>query len=128
MPSLPADSDCAPKSIQDRNRELERLVQERTHALEKRGREMEALYQADEKILRNVSLNQVFQTLVDVAVDMLHADRSVVFAWDEKQTKVVPRVSHGYSPANAKSDGICKRRRDCRSSAGNRQTCHRHGP
>jgi len=90
------------KSIRDRNRELERLVQERTHALEDRGREMEALYQADEKILRNVSLNQVFQTLVDVAVDMLHADRSVVFAWDEKQTKVMPRVSHGYSPATLK--------------------------
>jgi len=86
------------KAIQDRNRDLERLVQERTHALEKRGREMEALYQADEKILRNVSLNQVFQTLVDVAVDMLHADRSVVFAWDEQQTKVVPRVSHGFAP------------------------------
>jgi hypothetical protein len=67
------------KTIEDRNRELRRLVKERTHALEKRGREMEALYQADEKILRNVSLNQVFQTLVDVAVDMLHADRSVVF-------------------------------------------------
>ena len=90
------------KSIQDRNRELERVVQERTQALEERGREMEALYKADEKILRNVSLNQVFQTLVDVAVDMLHADRSVVFAWDEKQTKVVPRVSHGYSPATLK--------------------------
>lgn len=90
------------KSIQDRNRELERLVQERTQALEVRGREMEALYQADEKILRNVSLNQVFQTLVDVAVDMLHADRSVVFAWDEQQTKVVPRVSHGYSPETLK--------------------------
>lgn len=66
------------KSIRDRNRQLEHLVQERTQALEKRGREMDALYQADEKILRNVSLNQVFQTLVDVAVDMLHADRSVV--------------------------------------------------
>ncbi|MEP6894756.1 MAG: two-component regulator propeller domain-containing protein [Chloroflexota bacterium] len=90
------------KSIRDRNRQLERLVQERTHALEDRGREMEALYQADEKILRNVSLNQVFQTLVDVAVDMLHADRSVVFAWDEKHTKVMPRVSHGYSPATLK--------------------------
>jgi hypothetical protein len=50
------------KTIQDRNRALERLVKERTHALEKRGREMDALYQADEKILRNVSLNQVFQT------------------------------------------------------------------
>ncbi|HZM24882.1 MAG TPA: two-component regulator propeller domain-containing protein [Anaerolineales bacterium] len=90
------------KSIQDRNRALERLVQERTHALEKRGRELEALYQADEKILRNVSLNQVFQTLVDVAVDLLHADRSVVFAWDEEQTKVRPRVSHGYSARTLK--------------------------
>lgn len=90
------------RSIQDRNRALEGLVLERTHALEKRGRELEALYQADEKILRNVSLNQVFQTLVDVAVDLLHADRSVVFAWDEKQTKVRPRVSHGYSPQTLK--------------------------
>lgn len=85
------------RAIQDRNRELERVVRERTSALEARNQEIQALYEADERILRNVSLNQVFQTLVDVAVDMLHADRSVVFAWDEKQTKVVPRVSHGYS-------------------------------
>ena len=90
------------KAIQDRNRELERLVRERTGALEKRSEEIQALYEADEKILRNVSLNQVFQTLVEVAVDMLHADRSVVFAWDEKQTKVVPRVSHGFSPETLK--------------------------
>ena len=90
------------KSIRDRNRALERLVNDRTYALENRNREMEALYKADERILRNVSLNQVFQTLVDVAVDMLHADRSVVFAWDEKQTKVRPRVSHGYSPETLK--------------------------
>lgn len=90
------------RAIQDRNRELERLVQERTYALEKRGREMDALYQADEKILRNVSLNQVFQTLVDVAVDMLHADRSIVFAWDEKQKKLVPRISRGFSPESLK--------------------------
>jgi ligand-binding sensor domain-containing protein/signal transduction histidine kinase len=86
------------KAVEDRNRTLERIVKERTYALEKRGREMEALYQADEKILRNVSLNQVFQTLVDVAVDMLHADRSVVFSWDEEKNKVVPRVSHGFKP------------------------------
>jgi ligand-binding sensor domain-containing protein/signal transduction histidine kinase len=91
------------KTIQDRNRQLERLVRERTFALEERNREMEALYQADEKILRNVSMNQVFQTLVNVAVDMLDADRSVVFAWDEKQTKVVPRVSHGFSPKSLKA-------------------------
>ena len=100
------------KTIQDRNRQLERLVRERTRRLEKRNQEIQALYEADERILRNVSLNQVFQTLVDVAVDMLNADRSVVFAWDEKQTKVVPRVSHGFSPETlkvmefAKGEGI----------------------
>lgn len=90
------------RSIRNRNRALEGLVNERTFALETRNREMEALYKADERILRNVSLNQVFQTLVDVAVDMLHANRSVVFAWDEKQTKVRPRVSHGYAPETLK--------------------------
>ncbi len=100
------------KAIQDRNRQLERVVRERTSALEKRNQEIQALYEADERILRNVSLNQVFQTLVDVAVDMLKADRSMVFAWDEKQTKVVPRVSHGFSPETlkvmefAKDEGI----------------------
>ena len=90
------------RAIHDRNRELERVVRERTSALEKRNQEIQALYEADERILRNVSLNQVFQTLVDVAVDVLDADRSVVFAWDEKQTKVVPRVSHGFSPETLK--------------------------
>ena len=90
------------KTIQDRNRDLERVVRERTSALEKRGQEIQALYEADERILRNVSLNQVFQTLVDVAVETLHADRSVVFAWDETKSKVVPRVSHGFSPETLK--------------------------
>jgi len=86
------------RAMQDRNRQLERLVRERTSALEKRNQEIQALYQADERILRNVSLHQVFQTLVDVAVDTLNADRSVVFSWDDRHTKVIPRVSRGFSP------------------------------
>ena len=86
------------KSIEGRNRELARLVQKRTADLEKRTLEIEALYQADEKILRNVTLNQVYQTLVDVSVSMLKADRSVVFAWDEEKSKITPRVNHGFSP------------------------------
>ena len=90
------------KVIQDRNRQLERLVRERTSALEKRNQEIQALYQADERIMRNVSLQQVFQTLVDVAVDTLNANRSVVFAWDEKRTKVVPRVSRGFQQETLK--------------------------
>lgn len=86
------------KSVESRNRELERVVQKRTGDLEKRTREIEALYQADEKILRNVTFNQVFQTLVDVSVSLLKADRSVVFVWSEEQHKILPRVSHGFRP------------------------------
>jgi ligand-binding sensor domain-containing protein/signal transduction histidine kinase len=91
------------QSVQDRNRQLERVVRERTSALETRNQEIQALYQADERILRNVTLQQVFQTLVDVAVDTLNADRSVVFAWDEEKNKVMPRVSRGFSPETLKA-------------------------
>jgi len=84
------------RAIQNRNRQLEHLVYERTSALENRNQEIQALYLADERILRNVSLQQVFQTLVDVAVDTLYADRSVVFAWDQSKSKVVPKVSRGF--------------------------------
>lgn len=86
------------KSVEARNRELERLVSRRTADLEKRSREIEALYEADERILRNVTLNQVCQTLVDVSVSLLKADRSAVFVWNDQHTRILPRVSHGFLP------------------------------
>jgi ligand-binding sensor domain-containing protein/signal transduction histidine kinase len=86
------------KSIENKNQELERLVRKRTTDLEKRTVEIEALYQADEKILRSVTLNQIFQALVDVSVSLLNADRSIVFAWNESQRKIMPRVSRGFNP------------------------------
>jgi len=84
------------RSMETQNLQLERLVHERTSALQKRSEEMEALYSGDEKIIRAMTLDQVFQAVVEVAVNMLHADRSVVFAWDKHQAQVVPRVSHGF--------------------------------
>ena len=86
------------RNIQNQNLQLEDTVQERTKALQKRTEEIEALYSGDEKIIRAMTLDQIFQAIVEVAVKMLHADRSVVFVWDNKQTQVVPRVSHGFMP------------------------------
>lgn len=86
------------KSIENRNRELERLVKNRTADLEKRTSEIEALYEADEKILRSVTANQIFQTLVDVSTTMLKADRSVIFIWHKEKQKVLPLVSRGFRP------------------------------
>lgn len=86
------------RSIRQQNLHLEQIVRERTSALRKRTTEMEALYSGDEKIIRSMTLDQVFQAIVEVAVQMLHADRSAVFVWDEKQKRVIPRVSHGFDP------------------------------
>ncbi len=85
------------ESAQNRTRDLEKVVQQRTSELKKRNTEVEALYEADEKILRNVSRNQVFQTLVDVAVEIIKADKSIVLAWNKDQTLVIPRASKGFS-------------------------------
>lgn len=86
------------KSIQNQNRELERLVALRTADLEKRTVEIEALYQADEKLLRSVTFKQVLQALVDVSVAILKADRSVIFVWDEDQNRISPFVGRGFLP------------------------------
>jgi len=100
------------RAIEAQNFQLEFLVRERTSALQKRNTEMEALYSGDEKIIRAMTLDQVFGAIVQVAVDKLHADRSVVFVWDEKQTRVVPHVSHGFAPETlavltfAKGEGV----------------------
>jgi signal transduction histidine kinase len=47
---------------------------------------------------RYLALDQVLQTLVDVAVDMLKADKSAVFVWDEGRQKLSLRVARGFSP------------------------------
>lgn len=86
------------KNIESRTLELERLVRIRTADLEKRTGEIEALYQADEKLLRSVTLNQIFQALVDVSVTILKADRSLVLAWNEKKQCIMPRISRGFQP------------------------------
>ena len=90
------------RNIQMQNLQLEYLVHERTSALQKRTEELEALYSGDERIIRSMTLDQVFRAIVEVAVKMLHADRGIVFVWDEKQTRVVPRVSHGFMPESLK--------------------------
>ncbi len=100
------------KSVQTRSHELEQLVRLRTNALEKRGQEMEALYFADGRMLRTQTLDQVYQTLVEVAEEMLQAEKSAVLTWSEKQARLLVRVSRGFSPATlqrfrfAKGEGV----------------------
>jgi ligand-binding sensor domain-containing protein/signal transduction histidine kinase len=85
------------KNIEARSRELEYQVKERTREIERRNQEMDALSLANERMHRYLALDQVLQTLVDVAVDMLKADKSAVFVWDEERNKLTLRVARGFS-------------------------------
>jgi ligand-binding sensor domain-containing protein/signal transduction histidine kinase len=85
------------RSFESRTRELATLVEQRTHEIDQRRQELEALYLAENKMHRHLHLDQVLQALVDVTVDILQADKSAVFAWDEQRERLVVRVARGFS-------------------------------
>jgi nitrate/nitrite-specific signal transduction histidine kinase len=64
---------------------------------EQRMRELDALYQADEKLLTHLELKLVLQALVDVAVDLMQADKSSLLIWDEAHQHLVLGASRGFS-------------------------------
>jgi nitrate/nitrite-specific signal transduction histidine kinase len=69
---------------------LEKRVADRTQ-------ELEALYAADEELLRHLDVDRVLKALVDVAVERLFADKSSLMVWDEARARLVVRASHGFS-------------------------------
>jgi len=86
------------RNIETRSLALEEQVRERTSEIEHRRQEMEALYQADEELYRHLHLDNVLQALVDIAVDILHADKGTLLVWDENREYLTPRASHGFKP------------------------------
>lgn len=86
------------RGVQAQKIELAHIIRERTSALQKRNLDLEALYSADEKMLRVLTLDQVLQALVDVAVEILQADKSAVFTQTEPHGEFTVRVSRGFNP------------------------------
>jgi ligand-binding sensor domain-containing protein/signal transduction histidine kinase len=107
------------RGIQARSRELETLVkdrtaelrqrthqlQERTAELEERNieidrrrQELEALYRADAELDRCLHLEDVLRALVDIAIEMLQADKSSFFVWDPDRDKLVIGMARGFQP------------------------------
>ena len=65
---------------------------------ERRRRELEALYRADESLHSSLRLENVLHALVDVATDVMHADRISVTVWDPEHQQLVTAAARGYSP------------------------------
>ena len=66
--------------------------------VEQRMQELEALYRADEELYRHLDLDEVLQTLVDVAVDILQADKSSLLIWDARRERMVVGAARGFGP------------------------------
>jgi GAF domain-containing protein/anti-sigma regulatory factor (Ser/Thr protein kinase) len=64
---------------------------------ERRRHELEALYRADHTLHRSLRLNDVLQSLVDVASDVLNADKISVTIWDPELQQLVTAAARGYS-------------------------------
>jgi ligand-binding sensor domain-containing protein/signal transduction histidine kinase len=86
------------RGIEARSAELENLVEERTQEIEQRTNELETLYRADEELHRHLQMDEVLQTMVDIAVEILQADKSSILVWDSARENLVVRNARGFSP------------------------------
>ena len=87
------------RSVEARNQALAVEVAERTLQIAQRTADIEALYQADAELDRHVALGEVLQSLVDIAVEQLGAEKSAVLCWDGRRERIVMRAARGFSPA-----------------------------
>jgi signal transduction histidine kinase len=67
-------------------------------SLDRKARETEALYQADEHLYRSLQLDSVLQGLVDAVTDILRADKCALMVWDPDQERLVVRATSGFRP------------------------------
>ncbi len=65
---------------------------------DQRTNQIEALYQADQELYKHLELDEVLQTLVDVAVDILKIDKSVLLVWNDDKTFLYPKTARGFRP------------------------------
>jgi signal transduction histidine kinase len=64
---------------------------------ERRRRDMEALYRADELLHRSLQLQDVLRAICIVVTDILGADKTSVLVWDERHERMVIGAGRGYS-------------------------------
>jgi GAF domain-containing protein len=63
---------------------------------QQRLHELEALYRADETFHRSLHLKDVLYALVEVATDVLGADKASVRIWDQQHRQLVTAAAKGY--------------------------------
>lgn len=85
------------RAVEARSQELESLVKVRTQEIEQRKDELSALYRADGELIQHLEMAQVFQTLVEIATDILGADKGLLLFWDDQAGRLDVRAAKGFS-------------------------------
>jgi PAS domain S-box-containing protein len=66
---------------------------------ERRRRELEALYHAEEALHRSLEPQAVLDALVEAATDILGADKTSVLLWDAARERLQVQAARGFEPA-----------------------------
>lgn len=75
---------------------MEADLNKRANQAEQQKNELESLYRADDELRRHLRLDDVLQSLVNTAVELLHADKGSLMVWDEKRERLYARAAYGF--------------------------------
>ena len=86
------------QKLKERQNHMEADLEERSAQIEQQRNELESLYRADDELRRHLHLDEVLQSLVNTAVELLHADKGSLMVWDEKRERLHARATYGFHP------------------------------
>jgi signal transduction histidine kinase len=86
------------RKFQRRLDQIEANLKERASQTEQQRKELDSLYRADDELRRHLHLDDVLQSLVKTAVELLHADKGSLMVWDERGEKLHARAAYGFHP------------------------------
>jgi signal transduction histidine kinase/uncharacterized membrane-anchored protein YhcB (DUF1043 family) len=89
------------RKLRQRLHRTEADLDKRSARIEQQRKELESLYQADDELRRHLHLDEVLQSLVSTASQLLHADKGSLLVWDEHREKLHARATYGFSPETA---------------------------
>lgn len=86
------------RNFKQRLNQMEENLEKREVQVDQQKHELEALYRADDELRRHLHLDDVLQSLVNTAVELLHADKGSLLVWDEKKEYLVAQANYGFHP------------------------------
>ena len=86
------------RKLRQRLNQMETDLDTRSTQSEQQRKELESLYRADDELRRHLHLDDVLQSLVNAAVELLHADKGSLLVWDEQREKLHARATYGFKP------------------------------